>query len=79
VELGKDVSFTLAGDTVIDKLTVAEGAKFTVGYLGENAMITLAGDGIVSEAKDNMELYYDCFKPYSGKLAIENNALVLSE
>ena len=79
VVLGKDVSFTLAGDTVIDKLTVAEGAKFTVGALGDNAMITVAGDGVVSEANANMNAYLHCFKPFSGKLSIEADALVLSE
>jgi len=79
VELGKDVSFTVAGDTVIEKLTVAEGAKFTVGELGSAALITVAGDGVVSEANANMAAYQGCFKPYSGTLTIQNNALVLSE
>jgi len=79
VELGTDVSFTVAGDTVIDKLTVTTGAKLTVGDLTEHAMITLAGDGVVSEANANMAAYLGCFKPCSGELAIENDALVLSE
>ena len=76
VELGKDVTCTLAGDTVIGKLTVTDGAKFTVGELGTSAMVIVAGDGVVSEANDNMADYLKCFSPFSGKLTIQNNALV---
>ena len=79
VALGKDVSFTLAGDVVIGKLTVANGAKFTVGQLEGNAMITVAGDGIVSNVNDDMVEYISCFKPFSGKLTIQDNALFMSE
>ena len=41
VELGKDVSFTVKGNTTIEKLIVTEGAKFTVGELGAKAKINV--------------------------------------
>ena len=78
VVLGKDVSFTVEGDTTIEKLTVTEGAKFTVGDLGIAAEICVQGSGTISEANDYVPLYFDYFKPCSGDLKIENNALVVS-
>lgn len=79
VELGKDVSFLLAGDTVIDKLTVATGAKFTVGELTSAAMIIVAGNGVVSEVNTNMSGYLKYFKAYSGEVSVENHVLVVTE
>lgn len=76
VELGKNISFTVAGDTVIEKLQVTTGAKLTVGKLEADAMITVAGDGVISEINANMADYLGYFKPVSGKLWIEDNALV---
>jgi hypothetical protein len=76
VKLGKNVSFTVAGDTVIEKLQVTSGAKLTVGKLQDGAMITVAGDGVISEINANMADYLGYFKPASGKLWIEDNALV---
>lgn len=76
VKLGKNVTFAISGDTLIEKLIVTDGAKFTVGDLGSNALITVEGSGIVSEANANMNMYLDCFVPCSGKLWIEENALV---
>jgi hypothetical protein len=76
VKLGKNVSFTVAGDTVIEKLQVTSGAKLTVGKLEADAMITVAGDGVISEINANMADYLGYFKPVSGKLWIEDNALV---
>jgi hypothetical protein len=76
VKLGKDVSFTVEGDTTIEKLEVTPGAKFAVGNLGIGAQICLQGEGVVSEASANVALYFQYFKPYSGELRIEDNALV---
>jgi hypothetical protein len=77
VALGKDVSFTITGDTVINELTVAEGAKFTVGDLGIGAQISVRGSDVISEAGANVPLYFDYFEPLSGELKIVDNALVL--
>lgn len=77
VALGKDVSFIIAGDTVINELTVAEGAKFTVGDLGIGAQISVRGSDVISEVGANVPLYFDYFEPLSGELKIVDNALVL--
>ena len=77
VALGKDVSFIIAGDTVINELTVAEGAKFTIGEIGIGAEICVQGSGVISEAGANAPLYWAYFKPLSGELKIVDNALVL--
>lgn len=77
VELGKDVSCIIAGNTGIDKLTVAEGAKFVVGQLGLIPRICVQGNGVVSEPNANMAAYLNCFTASSGELWIEDNALVI--
>ena len=79
VELGKDVSFTVSGDTVIGKLQVNSGAKFTVGQLTGNSMITVAGAGVISTVNDNMADYVRYFKPFSGELTVKDNALYMSK
>lgn len=77
VELGKDVSFTVKGNTTIEKLIVTEGAKFTVGVLGANAKINVQGNGIITEASANVNTYKNqLVSTYGCELKVENNALV---
>ena len=78
VGLGKDVSFTVKGDTEIGKLTVTKDAKLTVGELGEAAAICVSGSGVISEAKTNMADFLDRFTALTGTLKVENGALVIA-
>ena len=55
-----------------------EGAKFVVGRLGLAAQICVQGSGVISEANENVPIYFNYFKPYTGQLRIEGNALFAS-
>ncbi len=76
VDLGKDVSFIVKGDTKIHQLNIDEGAKITVGDLTSNAKINVKGNGVISEANAKMSTYFGMFTSYGCQLSVENNALV---
>lgn len=79
VTLGKDVSFTVVGNTVINKLNLVQDAKFTVGELGENAKINVLGNGVITEINSKLSDYVEkgyILSTHGVKLSVVDNALV---
>ncbi len=79
VDLGKDVSFTVSGNTVIGKLNLVEEAKFTVGELGETAKIDVLGNGVITELNSKLAEYVEkgyILSTHGCKLSVVEDALV---
>lgn len=75
--LGK---LTVAGDTVITKLTVETNAKFNVGALSENASIDISGEGVLTTAGTHVTNSFDKFtSSYGYTLSIVDGALVATK
>ena len=77
VTLAKGVTFTVAGNTTIEKLIVKDNAKLTVGELGSAASINVSGNGVISETNSKLSTYFGSFKStYGCELSVKDNALV---
>lgn len=75
--LGK---LTVAGDTVITKLTVETDAKFNVGALGENASIDVSGEGVLTTAGTHVTNGFSKFtSSYGYVLSVVDGALVATK
>ena len=81
VTLNKNVTFTVAGATVIEKLEIAAGAKITLGELTSGASIAVAANGTFSEASANAAQYVKYFKGCEGYKTpvVKENALFIEE
>ena len=73
-------NMTVAGDTVITKLTVETGAKFNVGALGENASIDVSGEGVLTTAGTHVTNGFSKFtSSYGYVLSVVDGALVATK
>ena len=80
VSLNANTKLTLAGNTVIHKLDVVSGGKFIVAALGDNAMIDISGEGVISEVSMHVARCFDKFKSsYGYTLSVVDDALVATK
>lgn len=77
IEGTNNIQLSLSGAPKLTGLHVPEGVKMTLGALTEGAEITVAANGVFTEATENAEVYQNYFKPAMGQtaIAVKDNAL----
>lgn len=77
VEMANGGKLSLSGSPKIRELTIPENTKISLGEMTEGAEITVAANGVFTEASENAETYKNYFKPAMGQtdITVENHAL----
>lgn len=77
VSFNHNVSLTVAGNTIINKLDVLTGGKFIIEALGSKAKIDVAGEGVLSEASTHLQRCFNRFtSSYGYQLSVVDDTLV---
>ena len=77
IEGTNNIQLSLSGAPKLTGLHVPAGVKVKLGALTEGAEITVAANGVFTEATENAEVYQNYFKPAMGQtaIAVKDNAL----
>ena len=77
IEGANNIQLSLSGAPKLTGLHVPEGVKVKLGALTEGTEITVAANGVFTEATENAEVYQNYFKPAMGQtaIAVKDNAL----